>query len=70
MGDQDDLGTVLLGEAQRVHHVAGRAGVGDEEQHILGAHQAGRDGLHVAVAAVRNLVEIIEKRAQMSSAST
>ena len=50
MGDQDDLGTVLLGEAQRVHHVAGRAGVGDEEQHILGAHQAGRDGLHVAVA--------------------
>ena len=50
MGEQDDLGTVLPGQMQRVHHIPRCAGVGDKDHDVLGTHQAGGDGLHVAVA--------------------
>lgn len=50
VGEQDDLGTVLPGQMQRVHHIPRCAGVGDKDHDVLGTHQAGGDGLHVAVA--------------------
>ena len=56
MGDQDDLCAVGLGGAQGLHQVAGSAGVGDEQHHVLLGHQAGRHDLHVTVGGGTELV--------------
>ena len=50
MGEQNDLCARRLGRAQRFQHIAGSAGIGNEQHHILRGHQAGRDQLHMAVA--------------------
>ena len=45
MGEQNDLCARRLGRAQRFQHIAGSAGIGNEQHHILRGHQAGRDQL-------------------------
>ena len=45
MGQQDDLCPGGLGGAQCLHHVAGRAGVGDEEHNVGLVHQTGSQQL-------------------------
>lgn len=49
MGQQDDLCTGVPGGAQGLHHITGRAGVGDEEDDIIRGHQAGGEQLEMAV---------------------
>ena len=56
MGDQDDLCAVGLGGAQGLYQVAGSAGVGDEQHHILLGHQAGSHDLHMTVGGGAELV--------------
>ena len=56
VGDQDDLCAVGLGGAQGLYQVAGSAGVGDEQHHILLGHQAGSHDLHMTVGGGAELV--------------
>ena len=50
MGEEDDLCPGILGGAEGLHHIAGSAGVGDEEDHVFRAHEAGGEQLEVTVA--------------------
>lgn len=69
VGEQDDLGTVLPGQMQRVHHIPRCAGVGDKDHDVLGPIRLAAMACMWLSPAVRNLVESIENRAQMSQAS-
>ena len=50
MGEEDDLGPGALGGAEGLHHIAGSAGVGNKEDHVFRAHEAGCEQLEMAVA--------------------
>ena len=56
MGEQNDLCAGCLGRAQRFQHIAGRAGIGDKEHHILRAHQAGSQDLQMTVPCGAELI--------------
>ena len=67
MGDQDDLCAVGLGGAQGLYQVAGSAGVGDEQHHILLGHQAGSHDLHMTVGGGAELIGDAGNRALSGS---
>ena len=56
MGDEDHLSPGLLYHTQGLHHIPSGTGVGNEQDHVLGGHKAGRHDLHVAVPGGTELI--------------